>query len=89
MFGEVWFASLEEVDRQFAQSVAAEACRHRGGCCIKVTTRRKPRGRANRWTLPLNWTPFMDYRLRVSWKCRLVPFCARRPGSGLIATLTM
>ena len=31
MFGEEWSASREEFDRQIAQAVAAEGCRHCGG----------------------------------------------------------
>jgi hypothetical protein len=44
MFGEEWFASLEEFDRQIAQAVAAEGCRHCGGPLHQGNYERKPRG---------------------------------------------
>jgi hypothetical protein len=44
MFGEEWFASLEEFDRQIAEAVAAEGCRHCGGPLHQGNYERKPRG---------------------------------------------
>jgi hypothetical protein len=44
MFGEEWFASLEEFDRQIAEAVAAEGCRHCGGPLYQGNYERKPRG---------------------------------------------
>ena len=42
--GEEWFASLEEFDRQIAEAVAAEGCRHCGGPLHQGNYERKPRG---------------------------------------------
>jgi hypothetical protein len=44
MFGEEWFSSLEEFDRQIAEAVAAEGCRHCGGPLHQGNYERKPRG---------------------------------------------
>ena len=44
VFGEEWFASLEEVDRQIAEGVAAAGCRHCGGPLYQGNYERKPRG---------------------------------------------
>jgi hypothetical protein len=44
MLGEEWFASLEEFDRQIAEAVAAEGCRHCGGPLHQGNYERKPRG---------------------------------------------
>jgi hypothetical protein len=44
MLGEEWFASLEEFDRQIAEAVAAEGCRHCGGPLYQGNYERKPRG---------------------------------------------
>ncbi len=44
MFGEEWFASLAEFDRQIAEAVAAEGCRHCGGPLYQGNYERKPRG---------------------------------------------
>ena len=44
MFGEEWFGSLEEFDRQIAEAVAAEGCRHCGGPLYQGNYERKPRG---------------------------------------------
>jgi len=44
MFGEEWFESLEEFDRQIAQAVAAQGCRHCGGPLHQGNYERKPRG---------------------------------------------
>lgn len=42
--GEEWFATLEEFDRQIAEAVAAEGCRHCGGPLHQGNYERKPRG---------------------------------------------
>ena len=44
ILGEEWFASLEEFDRQIAEAVAAEGCRHCGGPLHQSNYERKPRG---------------------------------------------
>jgi hypothetical protein len=44
VLGEEWFASLEEFDRQIAEAVAAEGCRHCGGPLHQGNYERKPRG---------------------------------------------
>ena len=44
MFGEEWFASLEQFDRQIAEAVAAAGCRHCGGPLYQGNYERKPRG---------------------------------------------
>jgi hypothetical protein len=44
MLGVEWFASLEEFDRQIAEAVAAEGCRHCGGPLYQGNYERKPRG---------------------------------------------
>jgi hypothetical protein len=44
ILGEEWFASLEEFDRQIAEAVAAEGCRHCGGPLHQGNYERKPRG---------------------------------------------
>jgi hypothetical protein len=48
MFGEEWFASLEEFDRQIAEAVAAEGCRHCGGPLYQGNYERKPRAVGSR-----------------------------------------
>jgi hypothetical protein len=49
MFGEEWFAGLEEFDRQIAEAVAAEGCRHCGGPLYQGNYERKPRGGQIAW----------------------------------------
>lgn len=44
ILGEEWFASLAEFDRQIAEAVAAEGCRHCGGPLYQGNYERKPRG---------------------------------------------
>jgi hypothetical protein len=44
ILGEEWFASLEAFDRQIAEAVAAEGCRHCGGPLYQGNYERKPRG---------------------------------------------
>ena len=44
MFGEEWFARFAEFDRQIAEAVAAEGCRHCGGPLHQGNYERKPRG---------------------------------------------
>ncbi len=41
---EEWFARLEEFDRQIAEAVAADGCRHCGGPLHQGNYERKPRG---------------------------------------------
>jgi hypothetical protein len=49
MLVEEWFASLEEFDRQIAEAVAAEGCRHCGGPLYQGNYERKPRGARIAW----------------------------------------
>lgn len=44
VLGEEWFARLEEFDRQIAEAVAAQGCRHCGGPLHQGNYERKPRG---------------------------------------------
>jgi hypothetical protein len=44
VLGEEWFARLTEFDRQIAEAVAAEGCRHCGGPLHQGNYERKPRG---------------------------------------------